>query len=735
MAILLGASVSTWEVSNDFSRSTDEIVSTAEQLLELTIDAAAEAVYQLDISQAENLLRGLMQHELFVKTVIFDELGQELTSVERPRAELTGIAALIEVPLRNFEYDLLLPGNEELFGQLTATLDIQAGLTRFIEVAVTNIVGLMLEAVGFAILIFLIVVYTVTNPVGKLARSLSKIEPGSDDRLDLDEAHRTDEIGNLITSTNKYLDVASRYQHELVRNRQNLQDTVDTLLDGIITVDKHGLIVNLNKASKKMFGFSENTGLGLPFISIFCDRKYQDFEELVEAVSRVKGTGLESVGKIDDSNTFPVELSMSPIVLVDEQHSLWTIRDISGRVQAEHARSELEAQLRHSQKMEAIGTLAGGIAHDFNNILGGIIGFTELAISETREDSNIQKYLENVLSGSKNATLLVSRILAFSHKQEEDKEAVDLIEIVKESTAFIQRTIPATIKLVVELGVDSFIVMADRSMMHQVLINLYTNAASAIGNNPGEIRVTLDIVDKHSASFLNQISNFGENKGISPEKFVQISIQDSGPGIPEEIVHRIFEPYFTTKNIGSGTGIGLALVHSILENHDGYIEVGKSTSGALFKIYLPAAAENDKPNPRDEVESRGYETGTERILIADDNDMITSLLFQILSRQGYEVVVTPDGEHALSEYSKHDNYFDLVISDQTMPGMNGDKLIKEIFAIRPDQATILCSGYSDSITQNEAILLGIKRFLVKPIPLKVLCKVVREVLDEAASKA
>lgn len=722
--------VATWEISRDFTRSTGEIDSTAKQLLELTLDAAGEAVYQLDVSQAENLISGLMQYELFTHVELLDELGHELASSGRIPRNAVGVLGILDIPMQELEYLLPIPGEEGVTGALRATVDVKGGLSPFIEQAVAVAAGLMLEALAVAVLIFLVVVLAVTNPIRNLARRLSEIEPGSGERLLLDEDHRIDEIGRLVNSANRYLDTASQYQTELSQSKQVLQDTLNSLLEGVITVDVSGEIFTLNKACKSMFGFESSEAAGLRFITLFdkstAAKVHGIMENSVEYIDRK----IDAVGRRVDGSTFPVELSVSNIDHIEGAYSLWTIRDISEQVRLEQERSHLEEKLRHSQKMEAIGTLAGGIAHDFNNLLGGISGFTELAQLQLEKDSPVQQHLTNVLASAETATQLVHRILAFSRKQKEDKEPIDLRNIVEDSRAFIEQTIPSTIELVTEIEQEPFIVYADRSMMLQVLLNLYTNAASAIGNEPGKITLKLSL----AAAPRNSMSQLGVKlPQITDEgfKFIRISIQDTGPGVPEDLIHRIFEPYFTTKDIGSGTGMGLALVHSIVDAHNGFVECENTDTGASFSVYLPpikSVAELSKDNLKEE-ETESEVNGQENILVVDDNEMLADLFSNALSHYGYNVVVKNDASQALEEFIGSESKYDLVISDQTMPGMTGDRLISKIIANKPDQRVILCTGYSDSINEEKALQLGVSRFLMKPVPIASMCQAVREVLD------
>ncbi len=733
LALLVGMLVATWEISRDFNRSTGEIESTAKQLLELTLDAAGEAVYQLDVSQAENLIRGLMQFELFTHVELLDELGQELASSGRSPRDARGVLGFLDIPMQELRYPLPIPGEAGATGMLRATVDVKGGLSPFIDQSVTVASGLVLEALAVAVLIFLVVVLAVTNPIRNLARRLSEIEPGSGERLLLDEGHRIDEIGRLVSSANRYLDTASQYQTELSQSKQVLQDTLNSLLEGVITVDGSGEIFTLNKACQSMFGFERSEAVGLRFITLFDKNTSAKVSGIMESSLENIDRKVSAVGRRVDGSTFPVELSVSTIDHIEGAYSLWTIRDISEQVRLEQERSHLEEKLRHSQKMEAIGTLAGGIAHDFNNLLGGISGFTELAQLQLEKDSPIQSHLANVLASAETATQLVHRILAFSRKQKEDKEPIDLRNIVEDSRAFIEQTIPSTIELVTEIEQESLMVYADRSMMLQVLLNLYTNAASAIGNEPGKITLNLSL----AAAPRNSMNQFNvklpQNSGEG-FKFIRISIQDTGPGVPDELIHRIFEPYFTTKDIGSGTGMGLALVHSIVDAHNGFVEFENTDAGASFSVYLPPIKSDVKPSIENlkEEETSSDVNGQENILVVDDNEMLADLFSNALSHYGYNVVVKNDASQAFEEFIASESKYDLVISDQTMPGMTGDRLISKIIARKPDQRVILCTGYSESINEEKALKLGVSRYLMKPVPISSMCQAVREVLDSRA---
>ncbi|MCH7854575.1 MAG: response regulator [Proteobacteria bacterium] len=509
-----------------------------------------------------------------------------------------------------------------------------------------------------------------------------------------------------------------------------MQAILDSLDEGVITATRDGVISGANVAAETMFGYDEDQAVGVRLSDLIVGNGDATIEKLLESTPSAKtGVGIELTGKRIDGREFPIELSVTSIDLFDGLRSLWTIRDNSERAQAEQGRLALEEQLRQSQKMEAIGTLAGGIAHDFNNMLGGIIGFAELAAEEAPKNSAIGGYLENVLSVSGQAVQLVKQILTFSRYQEEEKYVVELTRIIDECSSLIRQTIPSNIELVTEYRGASFTILANDTTMHQVIVNLYANAASAIGKHSGKIKLVLDYFDGIPPEDADQDS-MARAVVDDQRRYVRMRLHDSGGGIPADILHRIFEPFFTTKDQGSGTGMGLAVVHSIIQNHSGWIEVDSADDGTTFTVYLPFVDEVPSFDDGESTVVLAESTGGERILAVDDDDMIADLLLRVLTRQGYEVVIAKNGEEAIRAYRAEADTFDLVITDQTMPGMNGDELVVEIFSIRADQPVILCTGYSNIITEEYALSMGIRRYLLKPVAIRELCKSVRSVLDE-----
>ena len=396
-----------------------------------------------------------------------------------------------------------------------------------------------------------------------------------------------------------------------------------------------------------------------------------------------------------------------------------TFQDISDRKEAEDAFQNMEKRLNQAQKMESIGTLAGGIAHDFNNILSSIIGFTELSMEEAEKNSFIEDNLQEVYAAGKRAKDLVSQIMTFARQSDDELRPVQVCLIAKEVAKFIRSSIPATIEIHQNIESESFI-MGNSTQVHQILMNLCTNAAHAMDAGGGFLGITLKDIVIDSDNDLKIID-------LTPGTYIKLTVSDTGAGIPHEIIDKIFEPYFTTKGLGEGTGMGLAMVHSIVENYGGRITVDSTPGqGALFAIYLPVIK---KCNVHQAYESEYLSTGTEHILFVDDEPPIAKMGSQILERLGYQVTVRTSSIEALELFHAKPDDFDLVISDVTMPNMTGDKLAVELMKIRPDIPVILCTGYSKKISDESVAHIGIKAFAHKPMVRSELAKTVRNVLD------
>jgi PAS domain S-box-containing protein len=381
----------------------------------------------------------------------------------------------------------------------------------------------------------------------------------------------------------------------------------------------------------------------------------------------------------------------------------------------------LEAQLFETQKIEAVGALAGGIAHDFNNILGAIIGFAEMAGEETDEAAR-QGYIAKVLKAAERAKNLTGQILSFSRRSLHDKQPVDLRPVVREAVQLLRQTIPATIEIRLNLPPSPCTVNADATQMHQILMNLCTNAAQAMGEEGGILRVGL------ARSEIRAGGAAPERTALKPGAYVRLTVSDSGPGIDPAVADRIFEPFFTTKEAGKGTGLGLSVAYGIARNHGGGITVANPPGeGATFSVHLPAS-EGVETVPAGPAAGK-LPRGSERILFVDDEPAMIELGRRMLCALGYDVTTCRDSGEALEAFLQDPDRFDLVITDMTMPRMTGRDLARRILAAKPRLPVILCTGYNEHISEAQALQMGIRAFLPKPFTRREMAQVVRAVLD------
>jgi PAS domain S-box-containing protein len=394
--------------------------------------------------------------------------------------------------------------------------------------------------------------------------------------------------------------------------------------------------------------------------------------------------------------------------------------DITGKKKIEEEKRDLEAQLLHMQKMEAIGDLAGGIAHDFNNILSIILGNIELALEDLPEDSLIRENLQEAYDAGKRAKNLVKQILAFSRSEEQEPKPTQVYPIVSEALKLLRSSLPTTIEVCEYIGSDSM-ALVDATQIHQVIMNLCTNAYHAMRESGGILEIGVKDIDIDELYAANSL-------GVAPGPYVRISVSDTGCGIKREIMDRIFEPYFTTKAVGDGTGLGLSVVHGIVKSHKGavtvYSEPGK---GSTFHVYLPRIESGEPATETEQEELLPH--GTERILFVDDEESIVIIARQMLNRLGYSVTTSTDSLEALRVFREQPERFDLVITDMTMPDMTGERLSRELMGIRPDIPIVLCTGFSELITEQKARELGIREFVMKPLTTKEMAIVVRRALD------
>jgi PAS domain S-box-containing protein len=442
-------------------------------------------------------------------------------------------------------------------------------------------------------------------------------------------------------------------------------------------------------------------------------RKSVSFETRCDRIPQERFFSLDAEGLYDENGSGLNFLGTQGIA-----------RDITERIKREEEKKELIKQLHESQRLEAIGTLAGGIAHDFNNILGGMIGYTELTLVGLPEDeSKLKGYLSRIMAAGERAKNLVQQILAFSRQGDQEVKSVQMRTIVEESLQLLRATLPTTIEIKQQIDSES-LVMASPTNMHQVVMNLCTNAYHAMRPEGGTLTVSL-----HEESIAKLVSN--ETDTILPGKYVVLSVSDTGMGMSDSLKTRIFEPYFTTKTVGDGSGLGLSVIHGIIRNQKGLIKVqSREGKGSTFKIYLPFS--NRMPHRQIMNKSRIPNGNGEVILLVDDEDYFLDVMKNVLEGLNYRPIATKSSSKALEIFLGAPDRFDLIITDQTMPVMTGLQLVSEVRKVNANIPVFLCTGFSETICEETSGQYGITRFLMKPVTRRAIGKTVFEVLGDVS---
>jgi len=520
------------------------------------------------------------------------------------------------------------------------------------------------------------------------------------------------------------IDITPRKQMEqaLKESEEKYRNILEDIEDGYYETDKTGKLTFANKSLYRILGYPSKDLLGKSG-RVFMDG--ESLEKVRQVFKRVYVTGEPEKGfdwemTRKDGSKRAIETSISLISDAEGRKVGFRgmVRDITDRKRME----ELERQLLHAQKLEAIGTLAGGIAHDFNNILTAILGNISLVKTYLETNGKIYEKVCNAEEAALKARKLVRRILSFSRQDIGKRRSVDMASLVDETLEMLRATIPATIEIHKDLDYKAGLVDADPSLLEQVLMNLCTNALHAMGSKGGMLDVRLKRVYVGGDSPLL-------THGLLSGAHVVLQVRDTGSGISPEIKDRIFDPYFTTKDVGEGSGLGLAIVNGIVRKYGGAVTVDSVLGkGSSFNVYLPVTDAREEPEDI-HADTDELPRGRENILLVDDEDIVLKIGKDMLERLGYKVMAFSNSTDALNVFRLEPKGIDLVVTDMVMPLMDGRTLAREIVKIRPDVPIILCTGYNDKVTSEDADRTGIKGFIMKPFMLREIALKVRNVLD------
>ncbi len=514
-----------------------------------------------------------------------------------------------------------------------------------------------------------------------------------------------DQHCETVISTSRDITALMQAQEQ----RQLLASVMEGATESVVIFDSQGRIQYANAAYRELSGLTAGDQLADGRIFDSDDELVPlDIETHLSAGQAWTGTFAASTCKgyrIQDMSVTPASTPPGEV-----QRFIALSRDVTNEV-------ELEKKLVQAQKMEAIGTLAGGIAHDFNNILSAILGYTELAMHDLAEDSRTHQRLREVHKAGLRAGELVKQILTFSREGEHERKPIRLQPVIEEALKLLRGTIPTTIAIEAELDRRCGLVMADPTRIHQVVMNLCTNAYHAMPDG-GRLTVTLEELELDAADC---------QPPTKPGPYVVLSVSDTGTGMSREVMARIFDPYYTTKAPGKGTGLGLSVVHGVVTRSGGHVTVeSQPGQGSTFRLYFPRMDAAASPqSPRREA---GVPHGSERVLLVDDDPMLLEMMRELLEYLGYRVTALPDGRAALELFRQDTSAFDLVITDQTMPGLTGAELTRELLILRPDLPIILSTGYSCTGQAAEIMSRGCNGFIQKPFNLEALSQKIHEVL-------
>jgi PAS domain S-box-containing protein len=691
-----------------FQDEKQRIVSTLDDLEDIQLNTLSNLVWNMDVPAIQIVLDGVLEVPDIIYVEVSDEFSILYTAGRLPE---------LQSGLISRQYPLIknIGGAEKTFGSVlfvATTANVKSTLLENISKSLL----LQLVVLFFTCFIILILFIKLFNiHINRIVQYTETLEVGTmNQRLELDRAKRSgsqaDEIDHIVNAINTMreslqaeIEVQRKTEIKLVYEKQ-FSDVIINSIPGLLFIlDENVVPVRYNRTFQEMANISDDN---IDQVDLFEMVSFKDREKLKNAISKVKNVdeslNLEVCLITGYGKEIPYIITMQRLFLDQKPMVVGMATDLSER-------KLIEEQLRQSQKMEAIGTLAGGIAHDFNNILAAIIGYLNLVQLVTAADSPSSSYLQEIEKASMRAKDLVAQILTFSRKKESEKRPLPLKPILKEALKLLRSSIPTSIDIRQNIMSDQCVV-SDATEIHQIVMNLCTNAYHAMEKSGGILEVSL--TDRLITSL-----DYIDKTELIPGQYVQLSVSDSGTGMDEEIVQKIFEPYYTTKETGKGTGLGLAVVHGIVTQCKGGIYVySRPGKGTIFNIFLPVASDStfaDKMPDVTEMPINLYGHG--RIMVVDDDRSILMFIKELLTLHGYTVEAFESADRAFDYFQTNPAAVDLVLTDLTMPGMSGIVFGESVLAIRKELPVIIMSGFSLEFGRQDFLDKTFADFMNKPV--------------------
>lgn len=528
----------------------------------------------------------------------------------------------------------------------------------------------------------------------------------------------------------KAVKVSNQKENELDKSEHRMRTIVESSIDSIVALDRDGQILEFNSAAEQCFGYKKSEVLGKLVSPLIVPQRYRKYFDQGMAEFRETGSGaflgnrVEIILMRSDGSEFPVELAIDVAPGEDSEILIGYIRDISERSEAENQRRQLETQLQQAQKMEAIGQLTGGIAHDFNNILTAMMGYMTLAEEHTgkQADDRLCRYIDRALRSGKRARDLIQQMLTFSRGQQGECCPVSLALLIDEWIGLLESTLPSSVEIKTELETDVPVAMIDSVQIEQVLTNLCINARDAMqGNGILTVKLRQGVYENSVCASCRQPID---------GQYIELSVNDTGSGIPLDIQERIFEPFYSTKEVGRGSGMGLSMAHGIVHEHGGHLLLDSvPDKGSSFRVLLKPidAAATATVNANIDVAQQA-EKLVGRVMLVDDEPAVSEFMQDLLENWGLSVSVFNSSVDACGKFSDDIDQFDLVILDQTMPKMTGLELAKNLLGLRPDLPVILYTGYNAEITEARVKDQGIRALVKKPVDTVKLHGLIKDLL-------